>query len=172
MNSAILLIAVNAFVFLVNLVLHGSSYTGVNAQDDWPAVLVLDVIALIALAAYTFLRLVRTADPRTWTEDLIPQQIGAFGGMLFVYAAVLFFILLVNEKSGQPAIVDGSFALVSKSHQVIRFLTADEWTRMRRDEIRFFSSFLLLLSWTSLGMAVVRLRLLARQPRREPQPEP
>jgi hypothetical protein len=170
MGYAIVLIGVNTAIFLLGALIHGSTYVGINPQDQWPAVQILQVISVVPMCLISMRLLLLTEDPRKWSQDLLPNWIAGTGFLLAAYA---FFALVIFNEGGQPAILfDGTLVLEGKSQHIIRILTQAEYDHLRISGQRVFSAFFLLISWISVGLAVMRLRLLARKPRPGLQPEP
>jgi hypothetical protein len=135
------LLAVAALTgFCLSLLVHISALLGLDASASFPFVWLLHAgiflvfIPFVLASRKAFGRQPRLAELRAG----FPVWIAVFGSAVFAYAVINFLVFLAFTEGGSPLIRDGKFVLQSHG-QLIREITASEYSAFKANEIRGFS---------------------------------
>jgi hypothetical protein len=157
-----------AAVLIVSLVVHASTFLGIDPMEEWPGVMFLH-LAIFPPFIAAILYADRIGGPKQGRQDRVassaPRWLQIMTGVFFVYAFVNFAIFLVLVEGGGPHERDGKYFLTSHG-TVLRELSEAEYHQQRAYVVRGFSGHWMLFSGASLMIlvGVVRLRRSTRAP--------
>jgi len=153
-----------AAVLIVSLVVHVSTFLGIDPMERWPGVMFIHVAIFppfIAAICYAN----RIGGPEQGCQDRVinsaPRWLRILTGLLFAYALVNFAIFLVLVEGGGPHERDGKYFLQSHG-TVLRELSEAEYHQQRAYVVRGFSGHWMLFSSAAL-MGLVGAARLRRQ---------
>ena len=156
-----------AAVLIVSLVVHVSTFLGIDPMEKWPGVMLIHLAIFPPfIAAISYAN--RIGGPKQGRQDRVidtaPRWLRILTGLFFAYALVNFAIFLVLVEGGGPHERDGKYLLTSHG-TVLRELSEAEYHRQRAYVVRGFSGHWMLFSSGALMMLVGAARLRRRAPR-------
>lgn len=150
-----------AAVLVVSLLVHASTFLGIDPMTRWPGVMFIHLAIFppfIAAICYAN----RTGGPAQGGQDRVinsaPRWLRVLAGVFFAYALVNFGAFMVLNEGGGPTERDGKYFLTSHG-KVLRELSEAEYHRKRAYEVRGFSGHWMLFSSVSLMFFVGAVRL-------------
>jgi hypothetical protein len=153
-----------AAVLIVSLVVHVSTFMGVDPMANWPGVMFIHLaifppfIAAICYAA-------RIGGPEQGRQDRVfnsaPRWLRILTGLFSGYALVNFAVFMVLVEGGGPHERDGKYFLTSHG-TVLRELNEAEYHQQRAYIVRGFSGHWMLFSSAALMGLVGAARLRPR----------
>jgi hypothetical protein len=156
-----------AAVLLVSLVVHVSTFLGIDPMEECPGVMFIHVAIFppfIAAICYAN----RIGGPKQGHQDRVidsaPLWLRILAGVCFAYAFVNFAIFIVLAEGGVPHERDGKYFLTSHS-TVLRELSEAEYHQQQAYVVRGFSGHWMLFSSGALMLLVGAARLRRRSMR-------
>jgi hypothetical protein len=153
-----------AALLIVSLVVHASTFLGIDPMAEWPGVMFLHLaifppfIAAIYYAWRTGGKEPENLDP---VVNSAPLWLRILTGVFFAYALVNFAIFMVLNEGGGPHERDGKYFLQSHG-RVLRELTKEEYHRQQAYVVRGFSGHWMLFACAALMLLVGAARLRRR----------
>jgi hypothetical protein len=153
-----------AAVLTVSLVVHVSTFLGVDPMDKWPGVMLLHLAIFPPfIAAIHYAN--RIGGRKQGRQDRVvnsaPRWLRILSGVFFAYALVNFATFIILVEGGGPHERDGKYYLTSHG-RVLRELSEAEYHRQQAYVVRGFSGHWMLFSSASLMMLVGAARLRRR----------
>jgi hypothetical protein len=153
-----------AAVLIVSVVVHVSTFLGVDPMEEWPGVMFIHIAIFppfIAAVSYAN----RIGGPKHGRQDRVtksaPRWLQILTGVFGAYAIVNFAIFMVLIEGGSPHERDGKYFLTSHG-TVLRELSEEEYHRQQAYVVRGFSGHWMLFSSASLMLLVGAVRLRRR----------
>ena len=153
-----------AAMLLVSLVVHASTFLGIDPMAKWPGVMLIHLAVFppfIAAGSYAS----RAGGKEPVGQDRVfnsaPRWLRILTGVFFVYALVNFAIFLVLCEGGGPHERDGRYLLTSHG-KVIREISEAEYHQQQAYVVRGFSGHWMAFSCVALTMLVGTLKLRHR----------
>ena len=150
-----------AVVLIVSLVVHLSTFLGIDPMARWPGVMFIHVTIFppfIAAICYAN----RIGGPEQERQNraisAAPLLLRIVTGIFFAYALVNFAIFMVLNEGGGPEQRGGKYLLTSHG-RVIRELSENEYYRQQGYVVRGFSGHWMLFSSAALTLLVGAARL-------------
>jgi hypothetical protein len=153
-----------AAVLIVSLVVHVSTFLGIDPVEKWPGVMFLHVAIFPPFIAAIYYAN-RIGGPKQGRQDRVfnsaPLWLRILAGVFFAYALVNFAIFIVLVEGGGPHERDGKYYVMS--HGIIfRELSPAEYHQQQAYIVRGFSGHWMLFSSASLMMLFGAARLRRR----------
>lgn len=153
-----------AAVLIVSLVVHVSTFLGIDPLAKWPGVMFIHLAIFppfIAAICYAN----RIGGPKQGCQDSVinsaPRWLQIVTGLFFAYALVNFAIFMVLNEGGGPHERDGKYFLTSHG-TVLRELTEAEYHLHRAYVVRGFTGHWMLFASAALMLLVGAARLRHR----------
>jgi hypothetical protein len=148
-------------VLVVSLVVHVSTFLGIDPMEKWPGVMFIHLAIFPPFfAAISYAN--RIGGPKQEREDRVtnsaPRWLRRVAGVFSAYAIVNFVIFLFLVKGGGPHERDGKFFLMSHG-SVLRELSEAEYHQQQAYIVRGFSGHWMLFSSAALMILVGAARL-------------
>jgi hypothetical protein len=155
---------VAAAVLIVSLVVHASTFLGIDPMARWPGVMFIHVAIFPPFIAAIYYA-GRTGGPEQGRQDRVfnsaPRWLRILTGLFFAYALVNFAVFMVLVEGGGPHERDGKYFLTSHG-TVLRELSEAEYHQQRAYVVRGFSGHWMLFSCAALTGLVGAARLRRR----------
>lgn len=150
-----------AVVLIVSLIVHVSTFLGIDPMAKWPGVMFIHLTIFPPFIAAIYYGN-RIGGKMQGREDRVtssaPGWLQVLAGVFFVYALVNFAIFLVLVEGGVPEERDGRYLLRDHGH-ILRELSEAEYHRKQAYVVRGFSGHWMLFSSAALMMLVGAARL-------------
>jgi hypothetical protein len=153
-----------AAVLIVSLIVHASTFLGIDPMEEWPGVMLIHLAIFPPFfAAISYAN--RIGGRRQGRQDKVvnsaPRWLQILTGVFFAYAFVNFAIFIILVEGGSPHEHDGKYFLNSHG-TVVRELSEAEYHRQCAYVVRGFSGHWMLFSSASLMTLVGAARLRRR----------
>jgi hypothetical protein len=153
-----------AAVLVVSLVVHASTFLGIDPMERWPGVMLIHVAVFPPfIAAGIFAS--RTTGKQPRGQDRVfnsaPRWLRILTGVFFAYAFLNFAAFMILAEGGGPEERDGKYYLMSHG-RVIREITEAEFHQQQAHVVRGFSGHWMLFSCAALTFLVGVARLRRR----------
>jgi hypothetical protein len=150
-----------AAVLIVSLVVHVSTFLGVDPMEEWPGVMLIHLAIFPPfIAAISYAN--RIGGKRRGREDRVvnsaPRWLRILTGVFSAYAIINFAIFIILVEGGGPKECDGKFLLTSHG-KVLRELSESEFHQQQAYIVRGFSGHWMLFSSASLMVLLGAARL-------------
>ena len=153
-------------VLAVSLVVHVSTFLGVDPMAKWPGVMLIHLAIFppfIAALCYASRAGAKAPGGQDRVFDGAPRWLRILTGVCFAYAFVNFAAFMVLNEGGGPHERDGKYLLTAHG-TVIRELTEAEYHQQQAYVVRGFSGHWMLFSSAALTLLVGTARLRRRSP--------
>jgi hypothetical protein len=158
---------VAAAVLIVSLVVHVSTFVGIDPMAKWPGVMAIHfAIFPPFFAALWYAQRIGGKDHRSHDRvaNSAPRWLRILAAVCFAYALVNFGVFMVLNEGGSPHERNGKYVLQSHG-RVLRELSEAEYHRHQAHVVRGFSGHWMLFSSAALMILVGAARLSHRSAR-------
>lgn len=153
--------ALAAVGLAASVVVHFSTFAGVDPLDLWPAAWLLHVgIFVVFIPAFGWKKEEGTPHRGSFAQLYpgAPRWMGALTTAFFVYALVNFGLFVIQVSEGQPRQQEDGTYVLGRGGAVVRPITKGEFHYYQGRVARGFSGHWMLFYSLSLMMLVSRLR--------------
>jgi hypothetical protein len=150
-----------ATLLIVSLVVHVSTFLGIDPMAKWPGVMFIHLAIFPPFIAAIYYA-ERTSRKGREGQDKVfksaPLWLRTLAGVFFAYALVNFAVFLILNEGGGPHERDGKYVLTSHG-TVLRELSKAEYHRQQAYVVRGFSGHWMMFSCAALTMLVGTAKL-------------
>jgi hypothetical protein len=150
-----------ATVLIVSLVVHVSTFLGIDPMAKWPGVMFIHLAIFPPFIAALYYSS-RTGGKEPGNQDRVfqsaPLWLQILTGVFFAYAFVNFAAFMILTEGGGPHERDGKYVLTSHG-TVLRELSKAEYHQHQAYVVRGFSGHWMLFSCAALTMLVGTAKL-------------